>query len=237
MTMLSTRTLIPALLAVSSLLIGLVPAQLFAFDAQAPTFVQGLLGAAQYSEDDLTFTEVGSDGITTSENDLSNMPYFGLAFQQPFRGKNTQIGLDGSAFLGWRVKDRRVVAGDNQIAITVDSSLWLFDLSIGIYVKHTFKERWRVYAAAGPALIFGEYSDDTDEDDLVSNTTITTSRSESEFGSGGYARAGFDYRYADNAYLGICVRGISTNLEFSGAPEASSGLSGTQVLVSFSRHF
>ena len=229
----SKITLLAAILAGS-----LAPGQLFAFDTQTPTFVQALVGAAQFAEDDLTFTETSATGgATTSGNDLSTMPYLGMAFQYPFHDENTQIGLDGSALFGWRSKDTRIVGGNGQLAISIDSSLWLGDLGLGLFVKHTFYDRWRVYAAAGPAVVFGAYSEDTNEEDSQTGADQATKQSDSVFGVGGYARGGFDYMFDNNAYVGICVRGIKTNIEFDGAPQASSGLGGVQGFVTFSRHF
>lgn len=216
----------------------LFPAQPFALDTPTPTFVQAMVGAAQFSEDDLTFSEISTtDGTVTSDNDLSNMPYLGMAFQYPFHGENTQVGLDGSFLFGWRSKDTTVRGGSGQIAISVDSSLWLADLSVGLFVKHTFFNRWRTYAAAGPAVVFGEYSEDTDEEDSTNEINEKNDNSDSEFGVGAYARVGFDYLFGPNAYVGVCVRGLKTNIEFDSAPEASSSLSGVQGFLTFSRHF
>ena len=216
----------------------LFPTQMFAFDTPTPTFVQAMVGAAQFSEDDLTFSEISTtDGTVTSDNDLSTMPYLGMAFQYPFHGENTQVGLDGSFLFGWRSKDTTVRGGSGQIAISVDSSLWLADLSVGLFVKHTFFNRWRTYAAAGPAVVFGEYSEDTDEEDSTNEINEKNDNSDSEFGVGAYARVGFDYLFGPNAYVGVCVRGLKTNIEFDSAPDASSSLSGVQGFLTFSRHF
>lgn len=215
----------------------LAPFPLFAYETTPPTFVHAMVGAAQFAEDDLTFVETSASDGTTSDNDLSSMPYLGLAFQYPFKGDITQVGLDGSFLFGWRSKDARAVGGNGKIAISIDSSLWLADLSAGVFIKHTFNDRWRLYAAAGPAIVFGEYSEDTDEEDLDTATVETSSNSDSAFGAGFYGRAGFDYQFAPNAYVGVCVRGIKTSLEFDEAPEASSGLSGAQGFVTFSRYF
>ena len=236
--MLSTQTL-PKLSLLLIILAGcLTPNQLFAFEAPTPTFVQALVGAAQFSEDDLTFAETSTtDGTTTSNNDLSSMPYLGMAFQHPFKGKNTQIGLDGSFLFGWRSKDTKVRGGSGHLAVSIDSSLWLIDLSMGLFVKHTFNNRWRTYVAAGPVMMFGDYSEDTDEEDLETSEREKYDNSDSAFGVGAYARGGFDYLFGDNAYVGVCVRGLKTNLEFDDAPEASSGLSGAQGFITFSRHF
>jgi opacity protein-like surface antigen len=214
------------------------PTQMFALDTPTPTFVQAMVGAAQFSEDDLTFSEISTtDGTVTSDNDLSTMPYLGMAFQYPFHGENTQVGLDGSFLFGWRSKDTTVRGGSGQIAISVDSSLWLADLSVGLFVKHTFFNRWRTYAAAGPAVVFGEYSEDTDEEDSTNEINEKNDNSDSEFGVGAYARVGFDYLFGPNAYVGVCVRGLKTNIEFDSAPDASSSLSGVQGFLTFSRHF
>ena len=216
----------------------LCPNQPFALDAPTPTFVQAMVGAAQFSEDDLTFSEISTtDGTVTSDNDLSTMPYLGMAFQYPFHGENTQVGLDGGFMFGWRSKDTKVRGGSGQIAISIDSSLWLADLSVGLFVKHTFFNRWRTYVAVGPAIVFGDYSEDTDEEDSNNETNQKNNNSDSEFGFGAYARGGFDYLFGPNAYVGACVRGLKTNIAFDSAPDASSSLSGVQGFLTFSRHF
>lgn len=215
----------------------LSPARLLAFETRAPVYVQALVGAAQFNEDDLTFAETSADGTTTSDNDLSTMPYFGMTFQLPFYGENSQIGLDGSALVGWRTKDRRVVAGNGKVAVYLDSDLWLVDLSMGLFVKHTFFTRWRLYAAAGPTMLFGDYSDDGDEDDLTAETSTEINNSESAFGVGGYVRGGVDYRFSEDGYIGICVRAVKTDLEFDNAPDSSSSLDGVQGFITFSKYF
>jgi hypothetical protein len=212
--------------------------QLFAFDARTPTFVQALVGAAQFSSDDLTFAETSTTGsTTTSGKDLSNMPYIGMAFQYPFHGENTQIGLDGSFLFGWRSKDTKIVGVNNQITISIDSSLWLGDFSAGLFVKHTFFDRWRTYVAAGPAIMFGEYSEDTTDEGTQTGTAENFDTTDSAFGVGVYGRGGIDYRFGNDAYVGVCVRGLKTNMEFDDAPEASSSLSGVQGFLTFARHF
>ena len=236
--MFSSRSLAKTSLLVAVLAAFITPTQLFAYDTPPPVFVQAMVGAAQFSEDDLTFSETSTaDDTTTSDNDLSTMPYLGMTFQYPFHGENSQIGLDGGLLFGWRSKDVKARGGDGQIAISIDSSLWLVDLSVGLFVKHTFLDRWRTYLAAGPAIVFGDYSEDTDEDDSQDEAIKSPDNSDSAFGVGAYARGGFDYLFGNNAYMGICVRGLKTNIEFDGAPDASSSLSGVQGFLTFSRHF
>ena len=235
--MFSTRNL-SAICLLSAIAVScFTPDSLFAADQPAPTFVQALVGAAQFSEDDLTFAETSAIDGTTSGNDLSTMPYVGMTFQHPFGGESTQFGIDGSFLFGWRSDDTKVRAGNGQVAISIDSSLWLADLSVGAYVTHTFSDRWRLYVAAGPAIVFGDYSEDTDEENEQSGDHTKATNSESEFGIGAYVRGGFDYLFAPNAYVGVCVRGLKTNIEFDSAPDASSSLSGAQGFLTFSRFF
>jgi len=85
--------------------------------------------------------------------------------------------------------------------------------------------------------MFGDYSEDTDEEDSINETNEKNNNSDSEFGVGAYARGGFDYLFGPNAYVGVCVRGVRTNIAFDMAPNASSGLSGVQGFLTFSRHF
>lgn len=235
--MLSTKALSKTSLLVTLLLTCLPTSQLFAFEKYTPTFVQAMVGAAQFSEDDLTFAETSANDGTAKSNDLSTMPYLGMAIQYPFKGGNTQIGLDASFLFGWRSKDTNIRGGSGNLAVSIDSSLWLGDLATGLFVKHTFNNRWRTYVAAGPAMVFGEYSEDTNEDDSENGTNDKYEKSDSVFGIGAYARGGFDYLFGSNAYIGVCIRGIKTNVEFDDAPEASSSLSGFQGFLTFSRHF
>ncbi|MDH3998507.1 MAG: hypothetical protein OET90_06670, partial [Desulfuromonadales bacterium] len=177
------------------------------------------------------------DDSATGYNDLSEMPYFGLAFQHYFHGTDSAFGLDGGVLLGLKARDTRAVGGSGQIAIAVDSELWLVDLSIGVFAEHTLAERWRFYIAAGPTIILGDYSEDIEEEHFATHEITTSKDSDSQFSMGGYARAGVDYNFGYDSWIGLCVRGVKTNLEFDDAPNASSGLSGGQAFITFSRHF
>ena len=208
-------------------------------DADRPVYVQALIGAAQFSADDLTFQQTASgDASASSENDLSTMPYLGVAVQAPLGGEMNEWGLDGSLLIGLRSRNKRVVATNNQVAISVDSELWLTDISAGLYVAHV-APRWRAYLAAGPAMLFGEYNDDTDEEDLSATPSPQTSstNSDSEFGIGAYLRGGLEYRLNGTEFIGLCIRGMKTNIQFDSAPDAGSDLNGIQGFLSFSKYF
>lgn len=210
-----------------------------AADDFPPTYVQAFIGAAEFDEEQMTFSKTSSDDPDSSTaNDLSSMPFLGFGGQYAFAEGNTHFGLDGTILLGWRSRDSSVSAGNGQARVELDTDLWLIDLAMGVYAQTIFGDHWRVYVAAGPLMLFGEYSEEADEDDPEVTTTEESehSSSDSGFGIGGYARAGLEYRLANNAFMGLCVRGVATNLEFDGALD-DSGLSGVQGFLTYSQPF
>ena len=203
------------------------------------SYLQGLVGAAAFENDNLTFVATGLDDPTVpAGNDLSSMPCVGIAGQFALTGTGNQVGLDTSLLFGWRSASTSITAGNNQARVEIDSEFWLVDVAVGLYAQAMLGDRWRLYGAAGPLLLFGEYSDDAAERDLsVEPQQVTrSSNSQSEFGVGGYARVGLEYRMTRSAFVGLAVRGISTNLEFDRTVN-DSGLTGLQGFVTFTRAY
>lgn len=218
-------------------LLASVPAR--ADDGLRLAYFQGLVGAAGYDEDRLSFAETApGDPDRLATNDLSSMPCIGVAGQFPLSASPSHVGLDLSLLVGWRSDDTSIVAGNGQARVKIDSDLWLADVAIGLYAQTLLGERWRLYAAAGPLLLFGEYSDDTTEEDLSATPVAETegSSSDSAFGVGGYAKFGLEYHLSADALFGVAVRGIATDLEFDRAGD-DGGLSGVQGFVTFTRAY
>lgn len=201
--------------------------------------LQGVIGAARFDADSLTFQVPSSEA--SQEKDLSSMPYVGFIGQHFFAGGSTQFGVEGGVLFGWRSRDTTVVAGSNQAVIKIDTSLWLLDLSAGVCLNQRLGSRWRLYLAAGPAMVFGEYEEDDDvrdqegDPDPDSNATFR-GKSDSEFGIGGYVRAGLEYEFAPQSLVGISVRGLATDMEFDNAVDSSS-VRGVQGFLTFTRNF
>jgi len=211
----------------------------WAADDFPPTYVQAFIGAAEFDEEQMTFSETSSDDpASATTNDLSSMPFLGVGGQYAFSEGNTHFGLDGTILVGWRSRDSSVAAGNGQARVKLDTDLWLIDLAMGVYAQTIFGDHWRVYVAAGPLMLFGEYAEEAEEDDpeVTTNEESEHSSSDSGFGIGGYARAGLEYRLANNAFMGLCVRGVVSNLEFDGALD-DSGLSGVQGFLTYSQPF
>ena len=203
-------------------------------DSQTVYF-QGYVGAASFDEDSMTFVESSdSDPGTIATTDLSSMPYLGFAAQFPLTSGKTHIGIDTSLLFGWRSDDSSVTAGNGQARVEIDTNLWLLDLSMGLYAQTAPGERWRLYGAVGPMLLFGSYSDDTEEENpTVSPVDVKKeSNSDSAFGFGGYAKLGLEYALSPDAYVGVAVRGIKTNLDFDNALD-DDGAKGIQGFLTF----
>ena len=201
-----------------------------------PTAIQALFGAAVFHDDSLTFREVSTaDPSVHKETDLSQMPMLGFAAQYALAGQDSQAGFEGGLLFGWRSRSTSLTSNLEQTTVRIETSLWLLDLSMGLYASQVVANRWRLSVGAGPLLLFANYSGETEETDTQGDTA-TTDTSENAFGIGGYARAAIEYRLPDGAFMGIGLRGVSSNLEFEKGVDTS-GLEGVQGFISYTRPF
>jgi hypothetical protein len=215
------------------------PAASMAADEIPPTYVQVFIGAAQFNEDRMTFQKAADDDPgTVTTNDLSTMPYLGIGGQYAFADAESHIGLDATLLFGWRSHNSSVTAGNGQAYIYLDTELWMLDLAMGLYAQTILGDHWRIYAAAGPLMLFAGYTEDARQEDLEASPTETSkdSNTDSEFGIGGYARVGLEYQLQNGAFMGVCVRGVKTNLEFNDTID-DGGLDGVQGFLTYSQPF
>ncbi len=215
----------------SCLLLSFIAAPPAFSETERPYFLQALLGAAQFNHDSLTFN-VRANGDEVEKN-LSKMPFFGVIGQFPLSEGQSQFGIEWGGLLGWRSSKTSIYSTISSTQIRVKASFWLFDLFAGPYVSHTLGNNWRIYASAGPTMLFASYKEDRD-------TTLSTSDAENnssdQFGVGGFVRVGVDFQMSPGAYIGICGRGVVSNLEFEDY-RAEGQVSGIQGFMTFSRKF
>ena len=206
--------------------------------AAGDSFLQGLIGAARFDEDSLTFRVPSSE--FADEEDLSSMPYVGFFGQHFFAGEATQVGFEGGALFGWRSRDSTVLLSQSQSVVKIDTSFWMLDLSAGVCLNQRLGSRWRLYLGAGPAMVFAEYEEDgkVKAGDAADPDTAAAAAGESfsEFGIGVYGRAGLEFEYYPTASIGISVRGLATDMEFDNSVD-SSKVNGVQGFITFTRHF
>jgi hypothetical protein len=219
-------------------LILLMASRLEAADDIPPTYLQAFLGAAQFDNDSVTFLKSSADDSTKeTSNDLSTMPYLGIGGQYAFSDASSHIGLDATLLIGWRSRSSSIAAANGQARISLDAELWLLDLATGFYAQTILGQRWRIYGAAGPLMLFGQYSEDTEEDNEDSSSeAVKDSSTDSGFGVGGYARVGLEYRLANGSFMGLCGRGIKTDMSFDSSID-NGNLNGFQGFITYSQPF
>jgi opacity protein-like surface antigen len=95
------------------------------------------------------------------------------------------------------------------VAIDIDNEWFLFDYFGGGYAAVNLARRLRLYAGAGPLLIYGSWTHEPEENDQDLDD-----ETESHLSAGLYARAGLEVFITDSVSLGGGVRGIATGLDF-----------------------
>jgi hypothetical protein len=138
----------------------------------------------------------------------------GFDTQQSWGGERLKYGLEGGALVSWESDVRSIVVtgggGGANIAVSADVSALLFDIFLGGYLSFEPSQRVRIYAGAGPLVLWGQRETDT----LTANDETVENESESGFGVGLYGRAGFDVIIKDNIGLTIGARITRTTLSF-----------------------
>jgi len=204
-------------------------------EPRQPVLVQALVGAGDYDRESLTFVSRTSSGEAVE--DLSSQPVFGVVGQFPLAAGRGEFGIETSALYSWRARNTTIVSDLNQTVIHIDTSFWLLDLAIGLYAATAPDARWRFYAGGGPALLFADYREDRSAVPTPLIAADEVDQSHSEFGVGGYLRAGLEYQLTPGGYVGLCVRGMTSSLAFAPPTGSGSEVAGVQGFVTFSRWF
>lgn len=227
-----TRTKTALILLGLFLTAGVAQAQYSKYDFWDENYtVSALLGAVQY--ENLKFTP--PDSADPVEVDLSLLPQLGGAWTTLPRGERFQYGLECSFLLGFRFDSVNYASvGGNGLYISLSTSMWMFDLAGGPYASLylTKSEKFRIYAGAGPTMTFASYRTERD----YSDNTPDENGSESAFGLGLYARAGFEFRVAGKGMLGMGIRGSWAELDFTEVG-GSSEVVGTAIFASYTAGF
>lgn len=219
-------------MATLALAVTSVRAQYSKYDVWEENYtVSGLLGAVQY--ENLKFTP--PDSADPVEVDMSLLPQLGGAWTTLPKGARFQYGLEATFLLGFRFDSVNYASiGGNGLYISLSTSMWMFDLAGGPYASLflTKSEKLRIYAGAGPTMTFASYRTERN----YSDTTPDDTGSESAFGLGLYARAGFEFRVAEKGMLGMGVRGSWAELDFTEVG-GSADVVGTALFVSYTAGF
>ena len=120
------------------------------------------------------------------------------------------------------------------LRVDVDSDLFLAELHLGGYVRGRLHERVTTYAATGPMVMYGSH-DINDDNVHVSplGTVVITESDSSDINIGYYARAGIDFEFQQNQFMGLGIRYMSTELDFD-KTVGSLDIKGAQYVLTFS---
>jgi hypothetical protein len=148
------------------------------------------------------------------EDDDYSVNLVGYDTQQCHGGDTLKYGLEGGALLSWESDVRSIVVtggdGGAKVAVSADISALLIDIFLGGYLSYEPSQWVRIYAGAGPLVLWGRRETDT----LTADDEPVESDSESGFGVGIYGRAGFDVIFQENIGLTIGARFTQTSLSF-----------------------
>ncbi len=199
-------------------------------DSKEEIFVQAMLGATHYS--DLSFEQQSiTDPSVEAESEISLMPTLGICGGMSLLKEPATLGLEGGVLFGWRSDSVTAVGHGGTIRVDIDSNLYLLDLFLGPYVSANLGQRWRIYAGAGPLMMVGQYDKRSDEH-VSESETIREDKTSMAFGGGLYARTGIEFKFEDGSFMGLCVRGFRSRLDFEDVPE-DIDVNGIQFLITF----
>jgi hypothetical protein len=147
------------------------------------------------------------------EEDSHDLTFFGVAAQKPFYGDRFEFGLETGGNFSMKndtdVLYASVGSPGTTVAVDIDNDWFLFDYFGGGYVAANIARRIRLYAGAGPLLIYGSWSHEPEENDQDLDD-----ETESHLSAGLYARAGLEVFIIDRVSLGGGVRAMATGLHF-----------------------
>jgi hypothetical protein len=174
--------------------------------------LQGFVGANIY--DTVSRTGGASQPVDGSGAEASQMPALGGGAQWKLAGERLDFGLEAMFSFGGRANATAFVAGGGGAAVAVNIDMLAFELYGGPFVSCFIGERARVYASTGPLMEWADYNQE------FSDTGSTDSGT--GFGTGWYARTGFEFALSDNTLIGFGVRWSEATVDLdSGLGELS----------------
>jgi opacity protein-like surface antigen len=139
---------------------------------------------------------------------------FGAAGQRAIHKNPLEYGLEVGMLFSIDNNRRytSVSSGSDGGSINVrfENKMLLIDYFGGGYVGYSFTKYLRLYAGAGPLIVYGRKEYEPDDDDYDSDG----SEVESKLSAGLYARTGVEFLITDNFMIGGGIRALISGLEF-----------------------
>jgi len=192
---------------------------------ESPHPLYGQLMVAAFSVDDTD---------ETLEGDSFDLTLFGAAAQKPMlAGLPVDLGFETGALFSWKNDTRfaQVSSGPSggTIRVEIDNQMLLVDYFFGGYAGFR-PTRWlRLFAGAGPLLVYGYREIEPEPyEDVPADKAY-----ESKLAVGAYARCGAEIVFSDRCMLGAGVRATTSGLEFNNSI-GNIRYEGIQYFLSFS---
>ncbi len=139
---------------------------------------------------------------------------FGAAAQRPYHENRLEYGLDVGLLFSMKNDTRHVEVSSGspggEIKIQFENQMLLIDYFAGGYIGFSFAKRLRLYAAAGPLIVYGRQEFDPEKNEYES----VESEVESKLSAGLYGRTGIEFKIMDNFMIGAGIRAVTSGLKF-----------------------
>lgn len=191
-------------------------------EEEYPPRIQAFFGSLQLDDQVAQWDELEDDEAVVEFP--SSLPSGGIEGEYPYGGGDTwRWGLNPGGSIGWKSSDTRVsgtIGGNGaNIRFDIDNSLFIGELHLGGFVRAGLTSKLSVYASAGPMVMYGRHEVEDEDVETPEPTTngqvVITSSDESDFAFGLYGRAGIDYEYRNDQYLGFGIRYMAAEMDFS----------------------
>lgn len=185
--------------------------------------IQAFLGSLQLDDQVAQWDEIGEEEALVEFP--SSLPSGGIEADYPYGGSDTwRWGINSGGSIAWKNSDTRISGGysgetGGVIRFDIDNSLFIGELHLGGYLRAGLTSKLSAYAAAGPMIMYGRH--EVEDEDIESpepssdGQVVIKSTDESSFTFGVYGRAGLDYEYSHEKYLGVGIRYMAAELDFS----------------------
>lgn len=167
-----------------------------------------MLGVAEIDDGDVDLDDSFDAEV---ESVSQTLPLLGAAVQYPiWGGPRVQLGFEGGSTISWDRDTTRVFLNSGTVIVRADNNILLADLFGGLSLNANLGRDFRAWAGIGPLLQYGRV--DLEYDDAGSEVDVD----DSGFGAGVYARAGIDYEFKPNNWVGLSIRHVDSELNLSG---------------------
>ena len=210
-----------------------------------PRHLQALLGVMVADEDNYQGFDSSGEPLETDEV-FGTFAMAGGMVQLADGPSIFEYGIETGAFFGWKDIDTDYAgssnsSGNSNIILKVSSNFYMFEVLLGGFMGWNVSNHFRLYASAGPSLVWGKMSGDDGQGDGQAITdgdgnVIDWGSSETDIAMGLYGRFGIEYRFGKNLVVGASARYLATELDFS-SRTGKVDLKGTEWFLTLGRRY